>query len=1129
MSRHREAVSTAQLEVLRALDESVIITDADGVVWFWNDAAARLFGYSEPDALGRNVSTLTIPPEQQAEAAAVMASLNAGMTWSGEFTLARADGSTFTAYVVDAPLLDGDGSFVGILGLVVDQRAKLRTRTAAQLAESLVSCMEDTVVAFDADAVITSVNPAAARLYGRESADMVGRPLSSLVTPERRIRAAEVVQALTDGRSVPPYQGLHVDAAGTRVPVWISLGALRDGMGDVVGGVAVVRDLRTTVTADRVLSELIARFDTRFASSPLPQALVRVDGVVTSVNVALGELLQRPPEQLEGQPFSALLEVADVDPQLAGFHALLRAERRTGMARLRLLRGDGRPVTCLVTASVVSHDDGRPGYVSVYVQDVTEADELRAAEQRATQHLQAMVNALPAITFTFDAEGRITTVSGEGRDHFGADAPDVGDVVFEGDFDSAPLVRDCVRRALDGEDVVDVVLRAPSRTWKASYRPLRDEEGTVVGGVGVAHDVTDLVIAQQAQQVAERNYRALMDNAQEGVWTVNPEGRVEECNVAAARLLGYAVDHIVGRPVLEFVVEEQHDDVRASLERVRTGEAQRAERCFRTADGRHVWAAVTSTPVFDESGRHVTTLSTLTDISEHKRFESELARQALHDALTGLPNRVLMFDRLEHALTRSTRRAGESVALLFCDVDHFKDVNDGLGHAAGDALLVQIADRLAGAVRTGDTVARFGGDEFVVLCEDIDLVAAQRVGERVHEAMREPFLLGDAEVLASVSVGCALSQPGQGANGLLSSADAAMYVAKSSGRARTALFDEDQRERAARRIQIGSDLHRAIETRELVVHYQPVLDAASTRVVGVESLVRWQQGERVVPPDAFLPIAEETGLIIDLGRLVLEEAVQAMAELEGETGRALPVSVNLSARQLSHDSVVDDVQSALRASGLPASRLCLEVTETAVMDDAESAIAILHRLKALGVRLSIDDFGTGYSSLVYLKRLPVDELKIDRQFVAGLLTDTEDEAIVTSILSLASAVHVQAVAEGVENIDQHERLRLLGCQRTQGYLYGAAVPLDELAGLISIIESGGWHVMHSARKRRPVIDAVARQRIGDLAATGASPSTIAAALNRQGLRTPQGVRWHSASVARVLADNGWQPAIPLPG
>jgi diguanylate cyclase (GGDEF)-like protein len=433
----------------------------------------------------------------------------------------------------------------------------------------------------------------------------------------------------------------------------------------------------------------------------------------------------------------------------------------------------------------------------------------------------------------------------------------------------------------------------------------------------------------------------------------------------------------------------------------------------------------------------------------NQQLEEQLVHQALHDPLTGLANRVLFGDRLEHALARG-QRPGATVAILLIDLDGFKDINDSLGHDAGDDLLTIAGMRLQGHARPGDTVARLGGDEFGVLLEDITAAEAVRSAELLLQGLAAPIVLRDRDLTPTASIGIAIAN-GEDAETLLRNADTAMYAAKRQGKGRYALFEPAMHATIIERLDLAADLGRAMQQGQLYLSYQPEIQLRSGRIVGLEALVRWHHPARgMVAPDQFIPLAEETGSIVPIGGWVLREACrQAKAWQERRPATpSLTIAVNLSARQLQHPGIVDEVSAALAAVGLDPWSLVLEITETAIMEQLDAAITMLTELRRLGVRLALDDFGTGYSSLSYLQRLPVDILKIDRSFVAGVAGSTEDSALARAIITLGQTLGLEVVAEGVETAEQLAALRELGCQLGQGYYFARPLDPEAVDGLL---------------------------------------------------------------------------------
>ena len=432
------------------------------------------------------------------------------------------------------------------------------------------------------------------------------------------------------------------------------------------------------------------------------------------------------------------------------------------------------------------------------------------------------------------------------------------------------------------------------------------------------------------------------------------------------------------------------------------------------------------------------------DVSERRAFERQLEHQAFHDPVTGLANRALFNERVRHAVARG-RREQSGVAVVFLDLDDFKTINDSLGHAAGDAVLVEVAKRVATGVRAGDTAARFGGDEFAILLEDV--AGAQEAAdgaERVLAALAEPFAVEQQELDVRASAGISFAEGGD-AEELVRNADAAMYIAKREGGGSYRLFEPAMHEGVLARLELRGDLQRAVADGQLELHYQPVVRLSDGRACGLEALLRWRHPRRgLVGPDLFIPLAEETGLIIEIGRWVLHEGCRRAVEIQAAAGEPLTMAINLSVKQLQQEGVVADVRAALEASGLDPATLTLEVTESVMMTDPDTVVERLHEIKALGVRLAMDDFGTGYSSLSHLSRLPVDILKMDRSFLRAGASPLAS-GLANAVVSLGATLRLDVVAEGIEHVEQWERLRELGCDLGQGFLF--ARPMNVAATL----------------------------------------------------------------------------------
>jgi diguanylate cyclase (GGDEF)-like protein/PAS domain S-box-containing protein len=554
----------------------------------------------------------------------------------------------------------------------------------------------------------------------------------------------------------------------------------------------------------------------------------------------------------------------------------------------------------------------------------------------------------------------------------------------------------------------------------------------------------------ESLEESERTYRLLFDANPVPMWVYDQESLAFlAVNDAAVVHYGYSRDEFTAMTVRDIRPPEDGAALTASIAGAKTLDHSGPWRHL-LKDGTAIDVEITSHPLIWDG--HPARFAMASDITARLAQDVELRHLAVHDVLTGLANRTMVLDRLERALARA-KRSPAPIAVLVVDLDRFKVVNDAHGREVGDELLQDVGRRLVTAAGDSGTVGRLGADEFVVVCEGvIDEMDASVTAEWIMAAIGDPFPVGRGELYITASVGIALSGPDSRPDELLRDAAAAVNRAKERGGARHELFDERIRGWSLVRLETEGALRRAMERAELRLFYQPELDLRTGACVGVEALMRWQHPTRgLLQPCEFIPLAEETGLIIRLGRWALMETCRQAAAWRQAGVQVGTVSVNLSARQFSRPDLVSDVRDALTRSRLDPAGLCLELTESALMEDADAAVAVLQELRAIGVRLSIDDFGTGYSSLLYLRRYPVDFIKVDRTFVAGLDDDAHDEAIVSGVIGLGHAFGLEVVAEGVETANQAAILRRMGCDIGQGYLWSPAVPPDELVAVLGAI------------------------------------------------------------------------------
>jgi diguanylate cyclase (GGDEF)-like protein/PAS domain S-box-containing protein len=585
--------------------------------------------------------------------------------------------------------------------------------------------------------------------------------------------------------------------------------------------------------------------------------------------------------------------------------------------------------------------------------------------------------------------------------------------------------------------------------------PDAQPDGSIVW-YGSLSDITAQKEIMQRLHQSEARFRSLTELSSDWFWEQDAQLRFLWIDGNLAARNQEQIKRHIGKTLwdtdtLEGLSEAQWAGHRAQLARHETFHDFEVQRLRQNQNGRPMWVAISGMPVFDEDGVFQGYRGTGRDITVRKRAEVEIERLAFFDALTGLPNRRLLMDRLRQALEFSARRSAYG-ALFFIDLDNFKALNDTLGHHMGDELLKQVAARLLQCVRSTDTVARLGGDEFVVMLEDIGAqpagatAIAESVGKKILQSLNQDFDLAGQQHRSSPSIGITLFfQHQDSLDDLLKRADLAMYQSKAAGRNTLRFFDPLMQATATARVELETDMRQGLERQEFLLYYQPVVDEQA-RVTGVEALMRWQHPLRgLIPPGEFIPVAEQTGLILALGQWGLEMAcAQLVAWSAAPATQHLTIAVNVSARQFHHPEFSGRLLTLLRTSGANPYRLKLELTESLLLTDIEDAIVKMGELRSVGVRFALDDFGTGYSSLSYLKRLPLDQLKIDQSFVRDILSDANDAAIARTILNLAQSLDLGVVAEGVETAGQYESLLSKGCKAFQGYFFGHPVPIGQL-------------------------------------------------------------------------------------
>ena len=1047
------AARRAHRELLEQAADAIFLASPDGRFVDVNARACELLGYSRTALLGRNIGDV-LTPEGAAGGKERMAALRAGETLLSERELVRSDGSLVPVEV--STRLLSDGRLQGIARDITSRRAAYaalrgseeRLRLALESATTGIwehdFTTGQTVWSALARAIVGVSEDAPAGL-----ATFVGR-----VHPDDKDAVSNAFAVASETGEEFNCQFRTVEPDG-KIRYLTSIGRMHlDSTGRPLRMVGTVRDITERKLAETALQSSEARLRAIVNAAPDCVKLLDRDGRLLDMNPAglamieaesLTEVMGAQASSIvvpeHRKAFESLTDSAFHGESASGeFDTIgLRGARRSLESNVVPLRDETGEI---IAALAISRD--------VTDRKRTEAA-LHASEQRMRSVLEQnrlLIDNANDVVIAYDTRGRLTFANQRWEALSGytveqALQMSVADLIHP---DDRPAVMANMRKRVAGGDVpinypMRIVRRNREVRWVEANVSLIRDGGQVVGLQAFVRDVTERFAAEEER----RRLAAIVESSQDAIISRTLDGTITSWNRGAERLYGYTAEEAIGQHIQVLVPSEQKSVSDVVMARVALGEHVEIHEAERIgSDGRRVHVSATVSPIRDHAGNVIGAASIARDISERKQAEEALARQARHDALTGLPNRMLLQERLDVAIDRLNARR-TPLALVLLDLDRFKEVNDALGHGVGDAVLQEVAERLRDAVRSNDTIARLGGDEFAVLLVDADEGTALQVSHRVRAALAEPIALGGLTLDVGASIGVALGpEHGQDPATLLRRADLAMYAAKRAGEG-ISLFTPDLDRDNAERLGLTGELRAAIERNQLVLHYQPKVALSDGRVIGVEALVRWEHPTRgLLRPDQFISVAEQAGLIEPLTYWVLRAARAQQAQWQS-AGLELSMAVNLSAQSLRDSNLLETVRDVLIAHPDCHAGFELELTESMLMSDPARARSLLASLRGMGVRVAVDDFGTGYSSLAYLKRLPLDELKIDRSFLRDVASDVRDAALVRATIDLGHTLGLCVVAEGVEDADSLVLLKDMGCDEVQGYYVSRPVGPEALA------------------------------------------------------------------------------------
>jgi diguanylate cyclase (GGDEF)-like protein/PAS domain S-box-containing protein len=918
---------------------------------------------------------------------------------------------------------------------------------------SVVENSSEIVTIADPDGTLRYASPAFGRVLGYDPEEAIGTMnVLDYVHPYDLPQVLEETEeALSKGgvaTNKAEYRFRHRDGSWR----WMeSVGTYLLDDPHVRGVVVTSRDVTERKQAEEKL-----RFQARLLDA-VGEAVIALDmeGRILYWNRAAEEMYGWSSEEAMGRRLREMVIPENLRGRAEDIAAQLR-EGRNWTGEFVVHRRDGTTFSVQGTNTPIFGEDGDLVGVIGVLRGITERKEAEEALKESEQRFKRSFRDAAIGMALVGTDGRFLQVNRSLCEIVGYREEDLLGKTFQDITHPDDLEADVeqLRRTLAGEiETYQMEKRYLHKNGHVvwillSVSLVHDEEVEPLYFISQIQDITERKRAEERLRQTEARYRTLVERMP-AVTYIQEIGSPDSAMYMSPQietLTGYSPEECKD-PDLRWLLVHPDDREWMQAEDERTGEPGEVfttEYRVLHRDGRTVWVHNESVLVEEEESGSRYWQGFMVDITERKRAEERLQYQAHHDLLTDLPNRQLFLNRLEQALRRTRRRLGRKVAVLFMDLDNFKVVNDSLGHEVGDLLLVKVGERLRRCLRPEDTLARFGGDEFAMLLENVQSPKdAVRIAERIIEELRHPFILEGRELVLRASVGIALGQDRtKGSEDLLKEADTAMYRAKADS-VGYRVFEPKMYEQALRRLKLENDMRRAIEVEEFVVNYQPIVDLQTGEAWGSEALVRWEHPKRgLLEPSQFVPVAEETGLIVPLGESVLEEACRQAVQWKRERPEvnALVVCVNLSARQLRRQDLTETVEGVLGSTGLDGAYLSLDITETLYVTLLEDNTAALDDLRRMGVRISIDDFGMGYSSLSYLKRLPADTLKIDRTFVAGLGEDVEDTAIVRMLVDLAHTLGMTIVAEGVESEEQAEQLKEMGCDLAQGYYFAKPLP-----------------------------------------------------------------------------------------
>jgi diguanylate cyclase (GGDEF)-like protein/PAS domain S-box-containing protein len=1021
-----------------------------GEVLDCNVSFCQMFGYeSREEVIGNSVEIGYLNPADRIRFIETLKAEKHVVNF--EQRLRRKDGRVVSVLNSATLLTRDDGTGGVIKGTLTDitelRNAELQNRRLA----AIVRCSDDAILSL----TLESWNRGAERIYGYTAEEAVGRPIGILAPGDRSNETLGILQRVAQGDEVSDLETIRVTKDGRKITVALSISPLTDSAGVVIGASTIARDITERKRSEETLHRSEVQYRLLFESNPFPMWVFdRKTLRFLAVNKAAVRQYGFSREEFLAMTIADIRPEEDVADLLKDIEKRTHGLQKSGVWRHRRKNG------VIIDVEIVCHHLDFQGVDAMLVAayDVTERKQAAEALMLKTALLEAQSETTIDGILAVDESDRILLANNQFRLHFSMPEETMrsGDdrVVLKHFTDQVENSEAFLKRvkylyAHPEEKSRDEFRLKDGRTFDRYSSPLINGDGRRRGRIWYFRDITEQKRAETAVRHAEEKYRAIFEDSVVGIFQTSPEGRPISINRALAQLHGFdSPEQLIAE--VSNVAEQLFVDPNRMIELAKIvaeeGVVRGAEVEVYAKDRKRKWVLVNLRAVRTAWNDIAHYEGTVEDITERKAAEARIQYLAFYDALTELPHRALLQDRLGNALADAKRR-DEKVALLFLDLDRFKVINDSFGHSFGDLVLKEVANRLKECTRVQDTVARVGGDEFLIMLSGVeDAAAAAVAANRVMRAMSAEFAVHDHSLSITCSIGISIF-PAHGEDGesLIKNADAAMHSAKEAGRNLVRFFTNEMNGQAAERLTLESGLRTALDRSEFFLVYQPQMDVSTGRITGFEALIRWNHPKLgLVPPDRFVPIAEDTGLILPIGEWVLRTACAQAKAWHDDGLWAVPIAVNVSAVQFRQENFCALVRRALEETGLSPQFLELELTESLLLSNSDVTSVVLQELREMGLKLAIDDFGTGYSSLSYLKQFRVNKLKIDRSFIRDLAFDSDDAAITAAIISMAKSLNLRVIAEGVETEAQISILREHQCDEIQGYYFSKPITAAEV-------------------------------------------------------------------------------------